>query len=675
MKKTLLLLSLVYLPFLTFSQTKYALVVAIGDYPTVSGREKNWSDLSSMNDVALVRKFLRDQGFDKTNIDSLYNEKATSDNLTLALDKSISKLKEGDIFYFHFSGHGQQVADLPASKNPKTKLFRVDEQDGYDEALVLYNAPVVCDNTYEMTDHFIDDQVHFYTQKIREKIGTKGQVIVVLDACHSGTATRGAEELTVRGSKELCQPKNYQPKSMNQDNTLGFDADLDLSNNGKVANMIAFFGCKADQVNREIKDDKGVGYGSLTYFFTKAVYELKDQASYQNLFSRINEQMILKFRNEQHPVIEGDNLNTLVFNGGVAIQKPYFDLMKIQGDLVRVDGGYLRGLNVGDSIGIYSNTTMDPKGAKELYKGVITECLAYTSVVTLNSMHQAKDPYDHVKFRAFVSSSVNLSNQIKLKLNVQSREARKQLTDYFKNIPNVVLDDKDFSYQIVDTTINSVAHARIYIGNNQTNALRGMPFRPLNKTGILDSFNLYLSQSTRTDIFRKLDLNSKNTLVDASLYRCLSGCSDENPTYDTVQVVGNFSVQEGESFGLAIKNTGKTPIYINIVDIYPTNQVDWLDDQSGNGRLQNIVLQPGSQQIIKNTVSPPYGMEQFKIIATDRAIDLSQLEMEGSSLATRGGNEHPLLQFVDGSMKGTRGSSASSEIGATVKSILFEITK
>jgi hypothetical protein len=248
---------------------------------------------------------------------------------------------------------------------------------------------------------------------------------------------------------------------------------------------------------------------------------------------------------------------------------------------------------------------------------------------------------------------------------------KKEMTNYFRELKNIQLVESNFDYQMVDTIINKQNHAIIYIGNNQTNALRSMTFRPMNTPNILDSFSLYLTQSIRTDVFRKLDLSSSSVSFDVQIYKCLTNCASENPSFDTSNVVGNFQVKERQAFQLEIKNTSKKTIYLNIVDIYPTNQVQWLDEG-----LRNVAIKPGEPNgPITTTVSPPYGLEQFKIIATDRPLDLNQLEENGASLSRGGGDEHPLLDFVDKSMNNTRGGAASQELGASVKTINFEIIK
>jgi hypothetical protein len=406
-----------------FSQQKHALVVAIGDYPTYENSSLNWKDISSINDVELLKALFAKQAFNSNDVTFLLNEKATSPALQKSFDSITLKLARGDIFYFHFSGHGQQVADLDPKDYPKIKHISLDEQDGLDECLVLYNAPQRVFDGYDYSAHFYDDQLNFYLTRIQEKIGPTGQVIVVIDACHSGTATRGAEELVVRGSNLALVPEGYQMKN-NSDNTLGFDADLNFKKEEGLAPMVAFFGCKAEQVNREIQDRNGKGYGSLTYYLTKSFYELNENASFQNLFAKINEKMILKFRNEQHPVLEGTQLNQTIFNGKLVVQEPFFELLTIESLQATINGGQLNGLQVGDTIGFYPNTTTNIKESNVLFKGVLTQLGVQQSTIKLLTPFNGRAE-EYVRFRAFNINPVNNANLIVLKLGVESKVLKK----------------------------------------------------------------------------------------------------------------------------------------------------------------------------------------------------------------------------------------------------------
>ena len=137
---------------------------------------------------------LKEQNFDSSNTTILTDQSATVNNIENALEELISKAKKEDIICIHYSGHGQQVPDLEKSEN--NYLYK-DEQDGWDEALVTYNAPAKFEEQpgYNYEHHFIDDEFNYYVTRLREKTGKKGQIIVVLDACHSGTGTRGSNEL------------------------------------------------------------------------------------------------------------------------------------------------------------------------------------------------------------------------------------------------------------------------------------------------------------------------------------------------------------------------------------------------------------------------------------------------------------------------------------------------
>jgi hypothetical protein len=654
--------------FKPFSQTKHALVVAVGDYPENKNYKRNWSDLSSMNDVELVKKFLNSQKFEEKNIVYLLEKEAVTENLIKAFDKLTSDVSSGDIVYFHFSGHGQQVVDAAKGQFKNSSHLKKDEEDNLDEALVLYNAPLDWYDGYELQDHFVDDQMNFYLTKLRKKLGGNGQVIVVIDACHSGTATRGAEELVIRGTRTICAPPNFNSTMNEKDDALGFDSDLDYTYSKDLSGLVSFFGCKAEQVNREIIDNSKKGYGSLSYYFTEAVISLKDKASYQNLFSKINESMIIKFRNEQHPVIEGDNLNALIFNGDLVVQQPYFDVQKLYGLNAVIDGGSLRGVQIGDSIGFYSNSTLNVKEGKLLFKGIVEKTDVFSSTVILNKSY-TDDVLGAVKFRAFTINSANSDNIIRLKLKILNKSARKKITSFFENQKNCQLLDKDFDYLISDTTIKEETFVKIFIGNNTTNALRGMTWRSIEEENILDSLKTYLVESIKTDVFRKLDFSSSSIKFDLNVYPCIENCNqDKSQVFSDKTVVGNFQVRDGESFKLEIKNNSKQTIYINLIDIYPNNNLSWLED----GR--NMQIKPNESKDFTVSVSPPFGMEQFKVLCTDRPLNLSSVAQNGTSLS-RGVDDNPLLNYVESTLKGTRGGKLSEDLGASVKTINFEIVK
>jgi hypothetical protein len=125
------------------------------------------------------------QAFKADNIRELLDENATVSNIMKEFDGLLANIKPGDIVYFHYSGHGQQIADLRKSDYPKLKYIEKDEDDGYDEALALYNAPIEYFDGYDFSEHLIDDQLDYYVSTLESKLGKEGHVVVVLDEAYN----------------------------------------------------------------------------------------------------------------------------------------------------------------------------------------------------------------------------------------------------------------------------------------------------------------------------------------------------------------------------------------------------------------------------------------------------------------------------------------------------------
>ncbi|MFT7592425.1 MAG: hypothetical protein ACI9UJ_002362 [bacterium] len=180
--KAFLLICLLALASFLQAQTKRGLIVAIGDYPE-TGSNPDWPDISSINDIPLIRSALQKQGFQSENINVIKNEEATKKGIVEAIRKLTSSCQKGDINILHFSSHGQQIED-----------DNKDEIDGYDEAIVPYGAPAEYKDGYDFSQHLRDDELESLLMELRLKAGPHGDVIMFADACHSGTVSRGVEK-------------------------------------------------------------------------------------------------------------------------------------------------------------------------------------------------------------------------------------------------------------------------------------------------------------------------------------------------------------------------------------------------------------------------------------------------------------------------------------------------
>jgi len=662
--KKLILLSAVFIFSFASAQQKHALIIAIGDYPMVEGRANNWPDLSSVNDVTLVSKMLKEQQFNSENIKLLKDQDATVPNIEKAFEELIKNAQMGDIIYIHYSGHGQQVPDLESGNN---KHFHADEHDGWDEALVTYHAPVKFEEEqgYNYEHHFVDDQFNYYVNRLREKIGKTGQIIIILDSCHSGTGTRGADgQGIVRGTGIPCAPKGYKPRiSGDLSRNEHTENDFDYSSNTNLGVLTVFSGCKANQSNYEYVDRKtGTPYGSLSYFLVKSMTQLGENASYRNLFDKINERMAIEFSNKQQPVFEGDELDQLIFKGTFVKQEPYFKVEKLSNnsDMAKIGGGSLHGLQEGDSIGFYFHTVADPKGVKPEYKGVITKASIISADVKLDQVFIGVNN-EYVKFRAFLTKSKSEPMSVSVKLDLDNnKKLKKELTNRLDNLQSIQLTDENYTYVIRDTLLDPAKKeigVVIYLAHN------GLPLRKMTPRQLV-------TEEDHQDLINILLLS-----VRAKFFREIMS-SDNN--IDTEIKMNSPSVlfKNNDRIDFDIRNNGPQPIYVYIIDILPNEEMSVSKAYPiYPGKIQNLnfPLSCGNGINPKGEPLDPCGKEQLKIISSIEELNLGPLVKMGESLQTRG-DGNPFAEFMNDVIEGTRGLG-DSEISVDVQNIFFEISE
>jgi len=130
----------------------------------------------------------------------------------------------------------------------------------------------------------------------------------------------------------------------------------------------------------------------------------------------------------------------------------------------------------------------------------------------------------------------------------------------------------------------------------------------------------------------------------------------------------------GTEFLVEVENIGNDPFYFNQIDIEPGNKTTL---NLGKDVYANKLIDVGRKQVFPTKIGEPYGLEQFKFIATSTPVDFSSLATMGTEIKTRsGGDESALAGFIGASVSGnTRGFSSDQELGATIKSFVFEIVK
>lgn len=232
------------------AQRKRAFLVGISCYDTaLTGYQ--WNNINGVEDVKLLSPALKKQGF---TITTLLDDQATFDNIISQIVQFTNKTKKADIVYVHFSTHGQPVEDING-----------DESDGWDESIVPIDAyKLYKKGVYEGKKHLTDDILNKHIRKLREKIGPKGFLFVVVDACHAGTSSRAYDD-TVRGTHVgfTFNNKVFKPSTNKK-------SHYSVETSPKLSNVIYIEACRPDQVNTEIKVE-GKRYGPLSFNIAKTL--------------------------------------------------------------------------------------------------------------------------------------------------------------------------------------------------------------------------------------------------------------------------------------------------------------------------------------------------------------------------------------------------------------------
>ncbi len=175
-----------------------------------------------LNDCVNIRNLLtgvfefNDQRITKVDDNNI---KPTKENITREFKQILSLANDGDILFFHFSGHGFQI------KTDDTK-----ETDGYDEVII----------TNEGNDSLESIWDNDLKQMISENLKSDATVLMLFDSCHSGTImdlkwnydmTTG-EFVENANDVEIQIPGNVIMLSSCQESQLSADFYVDYQNQG-----------------------------------------------------------------------------------------------------------------------------------------------------------------------------------------------------------------------------------------------------------------------------------------------------------------------------------------------------------------------------------------------------------------------------------------------------------
>lgn len=153
-----------------------AVLVAIDDYKEA---RLDLPPNSSTTDAGNLAKLVEHaMGFRQEDILLLFNDKATKSGILRAIDDWLIKgTRPGDRVFFSYSGHGAQQPDRNG-----------DEPDGSDETLVPWDTSI--NDAGTIGNMLTDDEMEARFKQLSDR-----QVMIVVDACHSGTISRAIDDI------------------------------------------------------------------------------------------------------------------------------------------------------------------------------------------------------------------------------------------------------------------------------------------------------------------------------------------------------------------------------------------------------------------------------------------------------------------------------------------------
>lgn len=215
---------------------KRALIIGI-QYPSTDSELRG-----TVNDCLIQMDMLQKYfGFKQENITFLtdaksYNhhydkyEKPTKQNIIKHIKEFTKDVKDNDVLFFHYSGHGIREVDV-----------NHDEISGFDE--------VLCPCDYEKNGYIVDDDLH---ELLIASLPANSNLFCVMDCCHSGTILDMPYSYSA-SKKEFCK---------NNEKTV-------------LANVIMISGCNDSQTSDDIKIGNRY-YGALTAAFNNCLCMLND---------------------------------------------------------------------------------------------------------------------------------------------------------------------------------------------------------------------------------------------------------------------------------------------------------------------------------------------------------------------------------------------------------------
>ena len=362
---------------------KLALLIGCTEYDNPSIR-----DLSGpANDLVLMHDLLTARfGFSPRDITVLAEGhgpafRPTRKNIERefrALERKVRGLAESGKkarVVIYFSGHGTRQPD-----------GEQDELDGWDEVLLPADTGPWDAGGKRILNAIVDDELGKWTRAISS---APAHLWVIIDACHSGTALRGGKGSSGSGGEE--EDVSEVARFVRSGN-LGVPEKPDVVGGaGEFRNereqaddtLVVFYAALPNEKAIEripYGSRDGIKYGLFTHTMCRVLSESPESLSYEELIRRVRRRYRGWRRKKPNPYAAGRLKQNKVLldrrtNPSITIQRDSTDTQR-----VLIDAGFLRGVNRGSILAVYSRDT-ESGGGLLIGHVTVVEAQPFWSVV------------------------------------------------------------------------------------------------------------------------------------------------------------------------------------------------------------------------------------------------------------------------------------------------------
>jgi len=642
---------------------RWALLIGINEYKSQQIRSLKGcvADVENMRDI-LVHRF----GFPESNIKMILNQQATTKNINKTVQSHLLKnnsINQNDVVLLYYAGHGSQQVD---ENN--------DEPDGMDETIVPHDARA---GGAEITD----DEIGNWLVELRKKTS---HLTFILDACHSGSATRDPY------SQVRYLPPETGAKSTRSAHTRTYSQSSKGSDWIRPESGYTLLSaCMHFENAHEFKVENQVR-GVFSYHLQEILKGIDSTWTYRELLEEIGAKIAgTRYRNMQHPLVEGD-LDKQIFSGIAFSRPPHFQISNIKDNRVTIDAGSVHLMTRGSILGIYPKEVKQTGNDNNCVAKLVTE-----KVLSTTSQCRILTKQDKIEL---CNNKNELSNENKIQfkvvelqhnfgeltISVAAEEVEdpavnkriKKILDSLPFVKNTSIEKADaiFSTQgdtlygpLIDSScIKPVNPLEIdYEAKIETELLR-----LAQRKNLAQLRNSFSKLKLRAEILKNID-SVENVL--------------KRPPLSYITNLGPEQLAVGDSFQIRVYNDSNQPGWISVLDLQTDGGVGVLYPIGG---AQDNLLPPGQSFVIPANeiyvVQEPLGLEMLKVIMTTKPANFESAQIPGCNsdvLTIRSGvrsvieePKSPLEMLIQHPLLGTRASYEPIPIDDwTTATIRFEV--